>query len=117
MNIKLSREDKKVLHQALWNIYQSTNSEDWETVDKIKDENLKIIKRILYSLPRYLEYEENGEELDYIPSNYSFSTKDIILYPKSVPGAYDWLEKAIKNKNREAILIAIPSIFYMTYML
>ena len=43
--------------------------------------------------------------------------KDIISYPKSVPDVYEWLEDAIKGKKRYAILIAISSIFYMTYML
>ena len=78
---------------------------------------LKIIKRVLDSLPPFLEYMENGEELNYIPEDYSWSMKDIISYPKSVPEVYEWLENAIKGKNRYSILISILSIFYMTYML
>ena len=117
IHIKLDRDDKKNLHGALWNIYQPTEAEDWKTVDKIKDTHLKIIKRILDSLPPFLEYDENGNEFNYIPEDYSWSMMDIILYPKSVPEVCEWLENAIKDKNREALLMAISSIFYMTYML
>ena len=116
-HIKLDREDKKNLHKALWNIYQPVDAEDWKTVDKIKDEHLKIIKRILNSLPPFLEYKENGNELNYISEDYSWSMGDIILYPKSVPEVCQCFENAIKGKNREALLMAISSIFYMTYML
>jgi hypothetical protein len=116
-HIKLNREDKKNLHKALWNIYQPTDAEDWKAVDKIKDDNLNTIKRILDSLPPFLEYEQNGNKLNYIPEDYSWSMMDITLYPKSVPEVCEWLENAIKGKNRDALLLAISSIFYMTYML
>ena len=53
-HIKLDREDKKNLHKALWNIYQPVDAEDWKTVDKIKDEHLKIIKRIQINAEIYL---------------------------------------------------------------
>ena len=59
----MTRGYKKDLLRALWNIYQPVEAEDWKTVDKIKDENLKIIKRVLDSIPSFLEYEENERNL------------------------------------------------------